>query len=580
MTNRPSDPRQNDQRQNIHRTGELLCRAREVLAYGAAVADLRPLFFEEDGVYPQFITASEGYLLRDTMGRELIDWLSGYGAALFGYGDAEVDAAVCDQLKLGPTLTFAHALEVEVAELLVEMVPCAESVGFGKNGSDALTAAVRLARTATGREIVLYHGFHGFQDWYAVANPAIRGLPNTWRRSIHPFPYNDLEALARLLRRYRGEVATVIMEATKTHLPEPGYLKGVRELTHKHGALLIFDEVVTGFRLANGGTQEHFGVVPDLACFGKALANGLPLSAVAGPRRLMKAYRDVGVDMTYRSETLSLAAAKVVLERLRRQPVAPHLAQIGELLRQAFDEICRKLGLRAALTGHAARPQITIEDQGGLDAAHLMGLFLDHTLQEGLVTNGTILPSTAHDEAAVERAIPIFERALGALSDAVRAGRVDGLGSPRGAWVQGFLDEVREETEGLHLTGWLLREDGALLTVELVAESGESIIAERVDRPDVVAAFPYTEGALSSGFAVFVPASGFAVGDEYQFTLEARCAGRLFFQCLIFHRRGTAPSAESPFPCREAWLCGCDFDGAVLGRGRFVPFELEQTRSG
>ncbi len=240
-------------------------------------------------------------------------------------------------------------------------MPCAESVGFGKNGSDVLTAAVRIARHVTSRDVILTHGFHGFQDWFAASNPGIGGIPQALRELVHPFPWNDLEALEALFKRFKGRVAAVVMEPAKQFLPAPGFLEGVRALADRHGALLVFDEIVTGFRFALGGAQELFGVVPDLACFGKALANGWPISVLTGRRDLLRRWQEVGVDMTWRSETLSLAAAKCVLRLLEERPVLPHLVSVGERLRSGFDTAARELGVAARLTGHPSRLAITFE---------------------------------------------------------------------------------------------------------------------------------------------------------------------------------------------------------------------------
>jgi len=196
-----------------------------------------------------------------------------------------------------------HPLELEIAQTICEIVPCAETVAFGKNGSDALTAAVRLARMVTGREVILHHGFHGFQDWFAAGDPAGAGIPRE-RALLHSFPYNDLPALEQLCRRFHGEVAAIVMEPTKHELPAKDYLQSVRRIAESEGALLVFDEVVTALRLGPGGAQSLFGVTPDLACLGKGLGNGMPLSAVVGRRELMAEFPRVGVGMTFQAEAL------------------------------------------------------------------------------------------------------------------------------------------------------------------------------------------------------------------------------------------------------------------------------------
>ncbi|HSM12643.1 MAG TPA: aminotransferase class III-fold pyridoxal phosphate-dependent enzyme, partial [Thermoanaerobaculia bacterium] len=195
----------------VDETARLVARSRKVLSNGELAMSARPLLFGESGVYPQFVDAAEGCRFRDTTGREYVDWVMGWGTCLLGYGCGEIEDAVRKQMAAAPTLTLPSALEVEVAERLVEEVPCAEMVAFGKNGSDVVTAAVRLARAVTGRDVILQYGFHGFHDWFAVENREVRGLPRPYRGLVHAFDYNDVAALERLFRRHRAKVAAVVM---------------------------------------------------------------------------------------------------------------------------------------------------------------------------------------------------------------------------------------------------------------------------------------------------------------------------------------------------------------------------------
>ncbi len=212
------------------------------------------------------------------------------------------------------------------------------------------------------------------------------------------------------------------MEPAKQFVPEEGYLEQVRALAHRNGALLIFDEIVTGFRVALGGVQELTGVTPDMACFGKAMANGWSISALAGRADLMDQWSRVGVDMTWRAETPSLAAARSVLAILESEDVIPHLARIGSRLQVAFDDHARRLGLAARLTGHPSRLNISFDDHDGLRGQQLLEWFIDECLRRGVVTNGTLLPNASHDDRAVEKTIAVFERALGCLQHAVSGG--------------------------------------------------------------------------------------------------------------------------------------------------------------
>ena len=281
------------------------------------------------GVSPYFITRGDGARVWDADGNEYLDFINGLCAITLGYNDPDVTEAVRRQLDDGVIFSLPHPVEMEVAERIVDMVPCAEMVRFGKNGSDATAGAVRLARAHTGRDRVAVCGYHGWQDWYIGATARNRGVPQAVRDLTHTFPYNDPDALEQLLLAHPGEFAAVILEPMNVAEPLPGYLETVAELTRLHGALLIFDETITGFRYANGGAQEYFGVTPDLATFGKGLANGYPVSAVAGRRDLMQLMEEIFFSFTFGGETLSLAASAATLDKLRRENVTDHLARLG-----------------------------------------------------------------------------------------------------------------------------------------------------------------------------------------------------------------------------------------------------------
>ncbi|MHB1211300.1 MAG: aminotransferase class III-fold pyridoxal phosphate-dependent enzyme, partial [Candidatus Nanopelagicales bacterium] len=290
----------------------------EYLARAEAVIPLASQTFSKSrtqypvGAAPLFALRSQGCRTWDIDGNEYVDLVSSLGAVALGYGDEEINEAVVRQLRDGVTLSLAHPIEAEVAERMVALVPCAEMVRFAKNGTDVTSGAIRLARAATGREHVIVCGYHGWQDWYIGSTSMNRGVPDRTRSLTHAVPYNDLEALKAALEELRDQVAAVIMEPMTSTWPVDGYLQGVRMMTEERGVILVFDEMLTGFRFAPGGAQEYFGVTPDLACFGKALANGFPLSALVGRRDLLDLMPTIFFSGTFGGETLSLTAARVV----------------------------------------------------------------------------------------------------------------------------------------------------------------------------------------------------------------------------------------------------------------------------
>jgi glutamate-1-semialdehyde 2,1-aminomutase len=222
------------------------------------------------------------------------------------------------------------------------MIPCAETVRFLKGGAEANSAALRMARAYTGREVVLNCGYRGWHDQWAVQGRT-PGIPRALEALTVGFEYNDLDSLRAALEMHPGQVAAVIIDPVARYAPEPGFLQGVKELTHRHGAILVFDEIVTGFRVARGGAQEYYGVVPDLAVFAKGIANGMPLSAVTGRRDVMQA--GDAISLTYGDEALSLAAAKAALAVQLEQDVSGHIWRVGTALEEGLQAAIDETGV-------------------------------------------------------------------------------------------------------------------------------------------------------------------------------------------------------------------------------------------
>lgn len=399
-------------------------RGQAVLAY----AGLYGVYGAEShatGLYPHLAARGEGCRLWDASGREYLDWFLGWGPMLLGHRHPAVEAAIERQLRVAPALSLMHDLEIEVAERLARTIPCAERVAFGKNGSDVTLAAVRVARAVTGREIVVTCGYHGFHDWNMAQYAWCAGVPSVLRECLRTFPYNDLEALQRVLEADRGRVAAVILEPTANELPQPGFLAAVKQLAREHGAILIFDEIVTGFRLARGGAQEAYGVVPDLATFGKALANGMPLSALVGREDVMAALPRVGFGLTYRGELLSLAAAAACLDVFAREPVAERVMRTGEIVRARYAELARRRGIPSVLQGFAGRMSFTFGSANEISGEGLRTLWIQECLREGVLTNGMLLPCHAHDAAAIEATLTALDRALASVQLAIEAGMLE-----------------------------------------------------------------------------------------------------------------------------------------------------------
>ena len=376
-----------------------------------------------EGGAPAFAQRAKGAYLWDADGRRYVDWLLGLGSVILGHAHPEVDEAVIRRIRDGAHPTLSTRLEADVAELLAEAVPCAGMSRFVKTGTEACMAAVRIARAATGRDTLLVCGYHGWADWYAATKAKHPGVPAIMETLAHAFSYNDLDALEEELQAHEGKIAAVMLEPALYEAPKPGFLEGVRDAARRHGALLIFDEVVTGFRWARGGAQEHFGVVPDLCTLGKAMGNGYPIAAVCGRREIMDPHALV-VSSTFGGEGVGLAAAQAVLEAYRRKPVIGHLWRIGaafqRVAREAFAE-----DLPFVCDGYPCKPRIRCTEEDPERARLLMSLLLQKAAEYGVLLHlsGENV-SYAHGPAEITDTGDGLASVAACLRDALLDGRI------------------------------------------------------------------------------------------------------------------------------------------------------------
>jgi glutamate-1-semialdehyde 2,1-aminomutase len=377
------------------------------------------------GASPLFVTHSRGSRTWDVDGNEYVDLVSSLGAVVLGYGDEEINEAVVRQLESGVTLSLSHPLEELVAAQVVDLIPCAEMVRFAKNGTDATSAAIRLARAATGRDHVIACGYHGWQDWFIGSTTRNLGVPAATQALTHAVPYNDLAAVERVIAAHPDGIAALIMEPMTSTWPEPGFLECVREITQRHGIVLVFDEMLTGFRFAAGGAQEYFGVTPDLAAFGKGLANGFPLSAVVGRRDLMMLMQDIFFSGTFGGETLSLAAADVVLGRMATGEPTAALARIGAELVEAVDA-ARSEASKSLLefTGHPSWIFLKWSVADARTLNEVKTLFLQEMLRRGVLVLGTHDVTTAFTTDDIALVAAAYAETLDVIVDGLERGDV------------------------------------------------------------------------------------------------------------------------------------------------------------
>jgi glutamate-1-semialdehyde 2,1-aminomutase/spore coat polysaccharide biosynthesis protein SpsF len=404
----------------------MLRRAEKIIPLGSQTFSKSHIQFPE-GAAPLFLTHGRGGRVWDVDGNEYVDLVCALLPVVLGYGDPDVDAAIRDQLGRGISFSLATELEVELAELLVEIIPCAEMVRFGKNGTDATSAAVRLARAHTGRDHIIACGYHGWQDWYVGATVRNKGVPEAVRRLTHRVAYNDLDTLDSMFRQLAGDVAAVIMEPMSAQEPREGYLQEVKALCRRNGALLIFDEIITGFRYALGGAQELFGIVPDLAAFGKAMGNGMPISAVVGRADVMREMEEVFYSGTFGGETLSIAAAIAVIDKMRREPVIQRLWSTGEELAAGARQRLAAAGLDGviSLSGKAPWMLLGFQDHPAARKEVIKTLFMREMLQRGVLIAASHNVCYAHDGSDTQLVLDAYDETLAVIAAELKCGNVE-----------------------------------------------------------------------------------------------------------------------------------------------------------
>ena len=407
-------------RARYSRSEELLARALRTIPLGTQTFSKSKTQYPH-GVSPYFIARGKGARVWDVDGNEYCDFINALAAITLGYCDPDVDGAVAEMMRDGTIFSLPHPIEIEVAEELVKLIPCADMVRFGKNGSDATAGAVRVARAFTGRDRVAVCGYHGWQDWYVGSTTRHKGVPAATRALTHSFKYNDVGSLHSILQAHPGEFAAVVLEPMNVELPRDGFLDEVKQLTHRNGALLVFDETITGFRFHIGGAQSLFNVIPDLSTFGKGLANGYPVSAVVGRADVMREMQEVFYSFTFGGETLSLAAALATLRKLQREPVIQRLQATGEhISAMVKSQLARfELDRYFRISGHPTWSFLTLSDVGTLDIWTLKTLLLQEMFASGILMLGTHNVSYAHGTEELKKLGQAYEQSFACLREAI-----------------------------------------------------------------------------------------------------------------------------------------------------------------
>lgn len=381
---------------------------------------------------PLFIEKAEGAWVTDVEGRHYLDYPMSLGPVILGHNHPRVIEAVAEQLSKGVLFSLPSPIEIKAAEAVVAAVPSADSIKFVKTGSEACAAAVRIARAHTGRDAIAVGGFHGWHDFYAAVTTRSGGVPRAVGELTLPFRFNDIASLEAILAERGSEVAAVMLEPAAADAPAPGFLEAVAEATRANGSILIFDEVITGFRWARGGAQERYGVYPDLTVLGKALGNGMPIAAVCGVRAVMEGCEDLFVSGTYGGETLSLAAAGAVLGVLEDEPVVDYIWDQGRRLMEGTIRAIAEAGLDGTVlcTGEPPRFVLSFPRRGegvgsptsGWEDLVAKSIVQQELAKREILFNGSFFVSYAHTDSDVDLTLEALGESLGVLAEALGSG--------------------------------------------------------------------------------------------------------------------------------------------------------------
>jgi len=382
---------------------------------------------------PPFIVRGAGCHAWDAQGREFIEYGMGLRAVTLGHAYPPVIDAVARELQHGTNFTRPALIELECAELLQSLVPAAEMVKFCKDGSHAVDGALRLARAYTGRDTVAICGDHPFfstSDWFIGTTEMNAGITEATRAQVVKFPYNDLAALRALLDRHRGQIACVVMEAARIEEPAPGYLQAVKSLAHAEGALLVFDEMITGFRWHLNGAQAEYGVTADLSTFGKALANGFSVSALVGRREIMRLggndhdrERVFLLSTTHGAETHQLAAAMATMQQYRDHPVVQTLYARGARLRRGVEQVSAAHGLSEhfGVISRDCNLLFFTRDRDRQPSQPFRTLFMQEMIRQGIIAPSLVV-SYSHTDQDIDRTVQAIDAALRVYARALEEG--------------------------------------------------------------------------------------------------------------------------------------------------------------
>ena len=389
------------------------------------------------GVWPNYYKRAKGVTVWDLDDNEYIDMsIGGIGANVLGYADPDVNEAVIDAIQNGCSSSLNSPEEVELADLLCELHPWAEKVRFARTGGESMSIAVRIARTATGRDKIAFCGYHGWHDWYLAANlgtenalgehliPGLSpaGVPKKLAGTAYPFRYNQLEELKDIVVNHGKELATIVMEPIRDAEPTKEFIEGVRQLANETGAVLIIDEISAGLRMNTGGSHLILGIQPDIAVFSKALGNGHPIAAIIGKADVMEAAQKSFISSTYWTERVGFVGALVTLKKHRKLDAGKHLMHIGQSVQEGWKKTAKKHEIGIHVGGIPPLSHFSFDSEG---AAIMKAFFIQEMLDEGFLASTSFYSMHAHQDSHVQAYMIACEKVFRQISDHKQQGKFE-----------------------------------------------------------------------------------------------------------------------------------------------------------
>lgn len=410
---------------------ELYRQAKKLIPGGTQLLSKRPEFLLPE-LWPSYYQSIKGVTVVDLDGNSYVDMAqNGVGTYILGAADPDVDAAVKKAIDNGTMSTLNCPEEVELAELLCEIHPWSDMVRYARSGGEALAVAIRIARAATGKDMIAFCGYHGWHDWYISANLAddstldghlLPGLQSTGvhrglQGSILPFRFNQLDELESIIQEKGDDIGIIIMEPLRSKDPAPGFLEGVREIATKIGAVLIFDEVTSGFRICMGGAHLTLGVEPDITVFAKGMSNGYPMAAIIGRESIMNGAQDSFISSTYWTERIGPTAALATIKKFRDKNVHEHLIAMGTLVQHGWSKAAQEAHLPLTVSGMYPLSHFAIEHEDP-DVAYTF--FAQEMLERGFLAGTSFYATYAHTEKHVEDYLGAVSEVFMQLSEHIR----------------------------------------------------------------------------------------------------------------------------------------------------------------